>query len=137
MDEFKKHFLGRLTPGVLPELSVYVLSDVGERDDQVGPYGKSLLYLVSNSFERRRETPLLGMQAFIDADPEVSAFLSGGLLDGQPSLVVAGIDGGPGATSRSNSHGGFDNDADTLNSVLFRILGQAPGRPFTNRDLQF
>ena len=37
-------------------------SDSGERDDTVGPYGKSLLFLVSNAFERRRETPLLGME---------------------------------------------------------------------------
>jgi hypothetical protein len=51
--------------------------------------------------------------------------------------VIAGVDGGPGATSRSNSHGGFDNDPDTLNSVLFRILGQAPRRALTTRDLQF
>jgi hypothetical protein len=136
MDEFKQYFLGALAPGQAPRLSVYILSDVGERDDQVGPYGKSLLYLVSNSFERRRETPLLGMETYIAQDPDVSNFLTQ-TVDGLPSLVIAGVDGGPGATSRSNSHGGFDNDPDTLNSILFRILGHEPTRPFTTRDLQF
>ena len=61
MDEFKQFFLSALRPGSCPSCPVYILSDEGERDDTVGPYGKSLLYLVSNSFERRRETPLLGM----------------------------------------------------------------------------
>jgi len=46
--------------------TLYVLSDKGERDDDVGPYGKSLLYLVSNAFERKRETPILGMERFIN-----------------------------------------------------------------------
>jgi hypothetical protein len=57
------------------------------------------------------------------------------------NLVIAGA-APAGATigpdiSRSDSHGGFDNDTFTLNSVLFRILGKKPSRPFDNRDLQF
>jgi hypothetical protein len=51
--------------------------------------------------------------------------------------VVAGEDGPVGAVSRSDTHGGFDNDPNTMNSVLRRILGTAPAFPFTQRDLQF
>jgi hypothetical protein len=128
-----------------PHPSLYVLSDVGELDDDVWAYGKSLLYLVSNAFEGRRETPILGMQRFLAdlpsgdvslVDAELRTLFSR-KVDGLPSLVVAGAEGPAGAVSRSETHGGFDNDPDTLNSVLHRILGKAPTRPFTTRDLQF
>src|SRR3546814_14716721 len=39
------------------------LTDAGERaDSSCSPYGHSLLYLVSRSFEDHEETPLLGME---------------------------------------------------------------------------
>ena len=60
---------------------------------------------------------------------------------GWPRLVIAGEAAANrqiGADiSRSDSHGGFDNDSFTLNSVLFRILGKRPTRKFDARDLQF
>ena len=39
--------------------------------------------------------------------------------------------------SVSHSHGGFDNDCATMNSVLTRVLGSAPKRLFTGRDLHY
>ena len=45
---------------------IHVLSDQNERDDAVGPYRKSLLYLVSRSFEDTHKTPLLGLQRSFD-----------------------------------------------------------------------
>jgi len=156
IDEFKDHFLEPIRDGLCPNPTVYLLSDVGERDDTVGPYGKSLLYLVSNAFEGRRGTPLLGMQTHLVRDPELDELFGVPVdsrpdptvgdpvwqwlpraSDGLPGVVVAGLDQGPGSVSRSSSHGSFDNDADTLNSVLFRILGGPPGRLFTTRDLQY
>jgi len=136
IDEFKRAFLGPIADGTCPRPSLYILSDVGERDDEVGPYGKSLLYLVSNAFEGRRETPLLGMERYLLDDPELDALFSPP-IDGLPAVVVAGLDQGPGSISRSSTHGAFDNDPETLNSVLHRILGGPPPRPFTTRDLQF
>jgi len=140
---FKEQLMPLIRSRKCPLPDTYILSDLGERDDDVGPYGKSLLYLVSNAFERRRFTPLLGMEKFIsklggeagraqvDLDPEVMALLA-------PTLVIAGKskrgDLGP---SRSDSHGGFDNDPETLNSILRRILGREPKRKFERRDLQF
>lgn len=136
VDEFKSLVIPELQAGNCPHPSLYVLSDVGERDDDVGPYGKSLLYLVSNAFEGRRETPLLGMERFIREDAELARLFSTA-VDGLPSLVIAGASEQAGSTSRSDSHGGFDNDPDTLNSVMRRILGRAPKRAFDIRDLQF
>ncbi len=40
-----------------------VLSNSNELDDSVGPYGKSLLYLVSRALEPAHKTPILGMEA--------------------------------------------------------------------------
>ena len=150
VETFKRLLLPDINKGRCPRPTIYALSDVGERDDTVGPYGKSLLYLVSNAFEAQRETPILGMERFISSasqdpnkelvDREVEAMLKKD-VDGLPSLVIAGA--GPKAAvltpslSRSETHGGFDNDENTMNSVLFRILRNKPSRPYTLRDLQY
>jgi hypothetical protein len=47
-------------------LSLHVLSDANEQDDSVGPYRKSLLYLVSRAFEDVHKMPLLGMARAFD-----------------------------------------------------------------------
>lgn len=133
---FKKSMLPLIASKKCPTPRVYALSDEGERDDDVGPYGKSLLYLVSNAFEGRREVPLLGMQKFVEktadavSDPQVEAALKG-------HITIAGQGQAGGAQSQSDSHGGFDNDTATMNSVLRLILGGNPKRGFSERDLQF
>jgi len=136
MELFKDKILPQIKNKTCPQPSMYILSKVGELDDDVGPYGKSLLYLVSNAFEGRREMPIMGMQKFLEEDPKVLALLSSA-VDGRPGLVVAGVGDTPGAISKSDTHGGFDNDPNTMNSVLVRILGELPKVAFTDRDLQF
>ncbi len=144
-DTFKKLLLPGLESGNTPLPSLYVLSDKLERDDSVGPYGKSLLYLVSNAFEGTRGVPILGMKAFIDADKQLAKLFSGS-VDGRPALVVSeGIPIDPAkantaiqqGASVSHCHGGFDNDCATMNSVLVRVLGGKPKRLFTPRDLHY
>lgn len=140
-DLFKTLIRTQVNKGTLPQPTLYVLSDKAEREDKTtSPYGKSLLYLVSNAFERKRETPILGMEKFIRADSDLDTFFKKE-IDGQPSLIIAA----PGDNSQapspslsfSHTHGGFDNDSYTLNSILFRILNQKPDRIFTERDLQY
>lgn len=46
---------------------IHLLSDTNELDDTVGPYRKSLLYLVSRALERVHKTPLLGLINTFDA----------------------------------------------------------------------
>jgi hypothetical protein len=148
-DLFRETVVEHVKKGECPHPTSYVLSDVGERDDDVGPYGKSLLYLVSNAFEQRRKTPLLGMERFVrggfddpTAEGDMVEFF-GRRVDGLPSLIVAGEERGSSknpdarSLSRSESHGGFDNDPATMNAVLWRILGEEPTRQFSERDLQF
>ncbi|MEO6405565.1 MAG: C1 family peptidase [Ferruginibacter sp.] len=147
---FKEKILPHIQSKECPVPTMYILSDVGERDDNVKAYGKSLLYLVSNSFETKRDTPLLGMERFVNGrnaslekawiDPIISKLFK--TKPGEwPALVIAGSAEsskriGP-DICRSESHDGFDKDAFTLNSVLFRILGKKPNQLFEARDLQF
>jgi hypothetical protein len=153
---FKNLVMPEIQAGQCPHPSLYILSASGERDDEVGPYGKSLLYLVSNAFEAppsrersRTGVPLLGMERFVsdsnrnqspdedfDVDPDLNALFRK-KVDGLPSLIIAGRDQGPGCRSQSETHGGFDNDPATLNSILYRILGREPNVPFRMRGLQF
>jgi hypothetical protein len=136
IESYRELMLPSIRSGVCPAPSLYTLSEADELGDTVGPYGKSLLYLVSNSFEGVRETPLLGMARCVKADGQLKRLFRGD-VDGRPSMVVAGPGGAPGSISSSKTHGGFDNDPDTLNSVLWRILNKRPHRPFTTRDLKF
>lgn len=145
VDTFKQLLLPGLEAGHTPLPSLYVMSDKLELGDSVGPYAKSLLYLVSNAFEGTREVPILGMKACLDADT-VLAQLFDKAVDGRPALVVSeGIPIDPAqeaaaikqGASVSHSHGGFDNDCATMNSVLTRVLGSAPKRLFTGRDLHY
>lgn len=138
---FKNKILSLVNTDGCPLPQLFVLSDEGEKKDSVGPYGKSLLYLVSNSFESRRETPILGMEKFINGDAELKKQYRKTNDKGWPYLVIADPsikkETGKPDVSCSESHGGFDNDAITLNAVLYRILNRKPKRPFSSRDLSY
>lgn len=103
---------------------LFVLADADEQDDNVAlVYRKSLLYLVCNALEhKRRQMPLLGMARFHD-QPQPAA----------GSLHIAGRDS---TWSRSSSHGGFDNDLSSMNSLLQLMLGAPPARPFKADELK-
>jgi len=132
VDFFHQHYLpvldqvGRLK---VNKLDVYNLHDDLEQDDKVGSkllYRKSLLYLVSNAFEDKRPTSLLGMDSFKN---EVKVTARG------PNIFRS--NGISGNKTRSKSHGGFDNDPFTMNSVLETVLGKKPGEPFTKKSLKY
>ena len=142
--DFKRLMMPAIHDRACPVPTLFLLSDQGELDDDVGPYGKSLLFLVSNAFEGMRGTPLLGMQRYltkVERGPEPDAELASLFRvsdDESRAVVVAGRDTTkPGSASQSDSHGGFDNDVLTMNSLLFRMLAKEPSRPFETRDLQF
>lgn len=105
--------LGGNTARIISKLYQYTLVDSRELDDTVGPYGKSLLYFVSNAFEEKKGEKLLGMEKFVK---DVG-------LPNNHKVWFAGRD-----TSRtdSKSHGGFDNDRHTMNDILANILGKKP-----------
>ncbi len=114
-------------------VAVFNLHDEAERDDSVGPYRKSLLYLVSEAFEATRHERILGMMKFLGTSPSTSVkrFLGPelaigshgrGFLRGAPaSLRIA---------SGASDHGGFDEDDATLNAMLRVVLKKKPAREF-------
>lgn len=134
MQDFKQLMLKSITKKECPTPFTYVLSDSSERNDAVGPYRKSLLYLVSNAFEASRETPLLGMHKYIHQDVAIRKLLESRLIIAEPD-AVPNVE--TGLAAGCSSHGGFDNDLGTMNSVLWRILGKKPVRYFDRRDLKF
>lgn len=59
-----RYFINAINNKVLQaeHFHIHVLSDQNELNDNVGPYRKSLLYLVSRAFEYPHKMPLLGME---------------------------------------------------------------------------
>ena len=112
----------------IKQLVIYNLAADLELCDNVTPfYNKSLLYLVSNSFEEDSETPILGMQKFsqyIEASSRFTVEVSQGVRT-------------VGTTTASKTHGGFDNDRFTMNNILYTILNGKPHHPFTGDNLKY
>lgn len=134
-------FMERLAPRVgdaergIASLCMFTMNDAQERRDNCGGvYRKSLLYLVHRALERRPRDPVLGLEASVRADARLRRLFG---LEGGPGLAevvwsVTDEERGLSA-SRSTTHGGFDNDAPTMESVLRRVLGvdgDAEIRPF-------
>ncbi|HET9822348.1 MAG TPA: C1 family peptidase [Burkholderiaceae bacterium] len=70
------HYVPAVQDGVLDKrhFHLHLLSDRNERGDSVGPYRKSLLYLVSRSFEDVHKMPLLGMEhCFLEKSVDAAA----------------------------------------------------------------
>jgi hypothetical protein len=113
VDVFQDCIVPALRSGKVKRLNQFHLSDdVEQKDPTCKPilgYARSLLYLVSQSFEGGVKTPILGMQKYFDALgklPNVRAWAA------------------PGAQSKSVTHGGFDDDATTMASVISLIQGK-------------
>ena len=135
VDLFERAYLPTLTTGAfgVDAMHVYNLDDELEQDDNVASvYHKSLLYLVSQAFEEvvHPAAPLLGMQLYSKA-LEARHIKS---LSFHYSTGPAG----KGASTESTSHGGFDNDPATMNSVLETVLGtKNVPQKFTKESLDY
>ncbi|WP_208456887.1 N-acetylmuramidase domain-containing protein [Lysobacter solisilvae (ex Woo and Kim 2020)] len=106
LDEFDRH-LGAAIAGRRIPVLLANLTDAAERaDDTCKPYGHSLLYLVSRSFEGHKETPILGMEKHLV--PALPTHAWGGQVQ---QLRCPGASWRPGdAATRATTHGGLDND---------------------------
>jgi hypothetical protein len=121
-------------------VAIDVLSNTNELDDTVGPYGKSLLYLVSRALEPAHKTPILGMEAAwnprLDKEgifrapapgkpnPDVAFWrktwlaISGGAAVLEEQRVIEELP----AFSVRSAHGCFDNWIQGVERTLARIL---------------
>ena len=120
------------------KITVYTMNMQAENDDNCFQvYRKSLLYLVSQIFEPEDDAPILGLEQSIRGDPELTVAF--GLTPGTPGrveVVWSPTDSGAPADCRSSatSHGGFDNDADTMNSVVRRVVRRPDIVEYPERD---
>jgi len=132
VDLFKTHYHPLLVSGRaqfgIDKLTVYNLTEAQELKDNVAKvYRKSLLYLVSRAFEEDTPEQILGMQRYNDGLKRLRLSKLKFVYSGERGTIK----------SESESHGGFDNDAVTMNSVLRGILGRRAEREFTPADLDY
>jgi len=130
---------------LMKKLSVQVLTDKNERDDNVvSIYRKSLLYLVSNALETDLRTPILGMANVFDDqytgwDGSSStgetlgswrqAATNAGLVPGPEGRLVY-VEAEKVTTAKPDklikaAHGTFDNDVTVVTRALEKISGLA------------
>lgn len=114
---------------------VDVLSEKREREDSVGPYGKSLLYLVSRALETVHKMPLLGMEAAWDESKAPQDVWNNDCL-GDIQAWKKRMANRPGVLRPLNdakifdglnwipsAHGSFDNDVAIVARTLSLISG--------------
>jgi hypothetical protein len=123
---FKDALLPLINDGRVQRHHLFTMEEEAERqDDTFTVYRKSLLYLVSHSFEGGARRPILGLHRSIRRDAVLSALYG----IGQPGAANVEVqfsfarDKAENPLTRSVTHGGFDNDPKTLSAVLRRILG--------------
>lgn len=149
-DVFAHRVMPYLPNGELPrikDLTMYTMTDGAEQDDSVARvYRKSLLYFVREACEDQTDGAILGLAKDILAG--VAKGKKNEIADcfgvtkaklGELSFAgVSALELSPSHDSgqfndktRAVTHGGFDNDATTMTSVLTRILasGQIKEKP--------
>lgn len=129
-------------------INIDVLSNERELADSVGPYGKSLLYLISRALEDMHKEPLLGLEAAWQQDDSFAAFMDKNRVEiteeekvrmkeisdwldfwGDHNLPTvhdntrSNIDTSIQGDQIALAHGSFDNDILVINKALCRILG--------------
>jgi hypothetical protein len=110
IDLFSRAVLPRLKDGKVRQLNQFHLTDAQEQTDPTCKpilyYTRSLLCLISESFEGGQRTPLLGMEKYWN--PTIGAL----------NLPNVRAWTAPGAASGSATHGGFDDDPVTRGNVI-------------------
>lgn len=112
-DVFQSQVVPAIRSGKIKRYNQFELTDEMEQKDPtckpILDYSRSLLYLVSQSFEKGEVTPILGMEKYF-----TSEILSLGL----PNITAFKA---PQQYSKSTTHGGFDDDATTREKILSLI----------------
>ncbi|QSX79738.1 N-acetylmuramidase domain-containing protein [Agrilutibacter solisilvae] len=117
LDLFHEQLGGLITAKNIPVL-ISNLTDAAERADSTcKPYGHSLLYLVSRSFEDHEETPLLGMEKHLV--PALPAHPWGVNVRQLRTPGFSWMQGA--AATRATTHGALDND-DAVREAVARFI---------------
>ena len=141
---FENSYVPAIRDGRIREFTLYTLTDDAERDDNCAKiYNKSLLYLVSNAFEKRPRIPILrpegepilGMAKFVEQSTVVKRLIADGRMQWVRSPNASALT--EREASRSMAHGGFDDDRPTVSSTLLRIRGTQKATRRSAATLQF
>jgi Papain family cysteine protease len=127
---FNNTYLPAIQSGQIGSFTLFNLKDTSEQDDHCAHiYNKSLLYMVSNSFEKKLRSPLrkdgepmLGMDKFVTHHPTLPWLIKQGTVN----YTLAPNENAPGTINASTAshHGDFDDDTPTVKATLARILGR-------------
>lgn len=126
VDDFRSAILS-LVDQDIRRVTVYTMNMAAENADSCFRfYRHSLLHLISRRFEPEKDAPILGLEQSIRGDPVLLAAFGLNGARGLADVIFSPTPAGAAADSRSmsTSHGGFDDDPDTMNSVARRILGR-------------
>ncbi|HSC29264.1 MAG TPA: caspase family protein [Vicinamibacterales bacterium] len=129
-DLFKDTLLPEVRSGLIRRLTMFTMEEDAERQDDCWTiYRKSLLYLVSRSFEGLPRRPILGLHESVRKDAvlrELFGVDESGRRTGRPSAAELQLSYAPGSDpnplTRALRHGDFDNDPYTMSAALRRIL---------------
>jgi len=139
-----KHYKPAIEAGQVlkkSDLTIETLSDARELGDSVGPYGKSLLYLVSRALEDYHKTPILGMAKAWDGEDKtawhpdlINTMQEWQTFWGKQHLPVQHDETNVSDGTRKIpvAHGSFDNDVEVMTRTLKRILGKNLPFPIEN-----
>jgi papain like protease len=143
MDFALTHYLGAVGKA-LPNQNVVtfeVLTDRRERKDTVGPYGKSLLYLISRGLENYHKTPVLGLDAVWNkandgdwGNDTLAGQVKAWRKNWSGPAVEEGDkgDASDGTRSLPWQHGTFDNDVEVMTRTITAIRGKKLVAPITD-----
>jgi hypothetical protein len=126
IDEFKERLLAHLGSNI-QHLTMFTMKKDWERDDSVAKiYQKSLLYLIYYALENKRKTSILGLEESLRKDSEIAKLFGLKGTSSQKAEIVWSVSQAVTGNSASTAktHGGFDNDRPTMNSLARRILGR-------------
>lgn len=120
IDTFEQKLLPLARDGRIEDLSIFTMNaDQEKRDNTAGVYRKSLLWLVSHSFEVEREARILGLEQHLRTAGPTMAYLR---QEGE-RLVLGPTSAGKRTSTQARSHGDFDNDVPTMMSLARRVVG--------------
>lgn len=116
LDTFQAKVVPSIKNNQVKRYNQFHLSDDIEQKDPtckgILGYSRSLLYLVSQSFEKGEVTPILGMEKYFNEKIVPQK------LEGVRTWAA------PGKESKSATHGGFDDDGATMASVIGLVRGE-------------
>ncbi|HEX2190144.1 MAG TPA: caspase family protein, partial [Longimicrobiaceae bacterium] len=129
-DLFRDALAPRLGKGV-DHLTVFTMRRDLERDDHCKHvYRKSLLYLIHHALEAEKRTPILGLEESLRGDAALRGLFGLGARSEVAEVVWSKSPTASGrSASWSTTHGGFDDDPATMNSVARRVLGMNDTAP--------